>query len=351
MITPDDPDIDAMFSLMEASRKHEIVIKEEDKEESKEEKKPPNHYTQMWKLHGRVITAFQSWIRDISPMLPPISPHTCTYICNYRVYGDVYFCMGSGNMHICNERECNSSIRLMEGMMCRLTSNIYPLPLDKGLHGRSTHLRSYQYIKKESKRPKTDTKVKEVKIPTRVVVSQPSVSPSVLRTMIRKRKAKPADLQKLGGEASSIIRKIINMTGKSPSDDTMVSRISNTCCRLWNVVSSSPLFARQCTSYQFTNHCYIVIWNTINGFNVDKISIVRQEPWMRQYLPVRQVLTTLLKIPQGRLTETEKFFKRCINDLRQNNKLSMLVASSISHSLPPEPVSIKRRRVLLQPMN
>jgi hypothetical protein len=372
MITENDASVDAMFAEM-ARCKHEGVIvvkkeKEEEEEEKEEEEKNEEKsvikkeegeeedekkknelspYKQMWKSYGHMIRAYQSWLSDLYPMQPPIVSHTCTHACEYATYGDVYFCSVSGNIHVCNIRECKSQIRLLEGMMCSLTSNLYPLPLDNVLHGRSLHLNSYKPVKRESltKRKKvTIQKPAEIKAPVRVTVSLPSVSPSTLKTVIRKRKAKQEDIQKQRGNASTIVHKLFSIVGKPSPPTDVVRRVSNTCCRLWSMISVCGSFKRQCTSYKFDNHCFIVIWNTVNGLYLDGLNVIDQEPWMRENLPVRQVLTSWLAIPQRKLTDTEKFFKQCINDLKENNKLAMMISSSVSSILPPEPVAIKRRR-------
>jgi hypothetical protein len=382
-LTDNTPEIDALFdawdNLKSGGIKEEEEEEEEEKKKIKEEGKellllPPIkeekakggyelRYQVLWVRHGEVIRAYQQWLRDLPPHSLPLSdPHACSYACSHDSYGDVYFCSSSGNMHVCTRSKCTNLVRMFEGSACSITSKMFTLPLDCRLHSRSVDLSSFEHskaykdearaAKKPRKKRRKPEEAKEFKAPTRVSVTAPSKSPSLLKTVIRKRRAKMDDMNTLGASATTCIRRVFSVIRKDPPPD-VVAQVANTCCKLWKMIASSAPFNRQCTSYRFETHCHIVMWASINGMQVNgegggKITVIEKEEWLKKHLPVRQFLSTWLGVPQGKYTDAEKFLKRCINALNSGNKLSVLVATSTARTKVPVgaviPLTRKRKR-------
>jgi hypothetical protein len=304
----------------------------------------------MWAKYGVVLRAYQQWLKALYPTTPPpLNPHQCSYACEHDVYGDVYFCKESGNMHVCTQFDCNSSIRQYEGSTCSITAKVFSLPLEYKLHSRSADLSSYEpvakvSVRKRKKRDKSD--VKEIKVPPRVVVTRPSKSPSQLKKVVRKKKIKTDDLNKLNGDAVTLLLRICSVIHKPSPPSDVIDRVAQTCCRLWKIISSSLPWNKQSTKYQYANHCCVVIWATINGLVVDGFTVIKQESWMRDNLPVRQFLTTWLGIAQGVFTDTQKFLNSCINNLKENKKLSLLLSSHHHHQSDSSGILTSARPIL-----
>ncbi len=228
----------------------------------------------------------------------PIISHVCDGKCPFTQYKSLVICRDTGNIHVCNNKDCNRIIEMRDARVCELTSVAYPLD----------HVLSV-----DSEETSTITRV------TNPVRKLPVVA------AVARKKKKKLDIRKpaiqfapvkfnyhlFEAQAHNIIGKAIDPAGLKLQGTRWIVTI---CLSLWERILSTSVYQQVKGGYRFVNHVYVVLFDMIDGISMNGKTIIEKSPFVREHLYEKRMLKKkneeLFRI--HRITKASRLFHACL---------------------------------------
>lgn len=111
-----------------------------------------------------------------------------------------------------------------------------------------------------------------------------------------------------------------NKTQHIKPPEVVVTKIITQCTFWWHRIIQCKSFLDNAFSYKFPTHCLVMLYMMVDGFRVNNCVIVDPVDYVRVALPGGNALKRNLHIKPGLLTNSEKFFRRCIAEWLEKDK-------------------------------
>lgn len=308
--------------------------------------------------------------------------HVCSRLCEFisdpEHNSDIMICLATGNVHRCGSHRCNMQLTTKEFRLCRRTLRQFPLWLVSGRKrhredGAGEDMGDGDNFEEESnhvvavdsldERSTVDPSLSTIAAPraprskrmrfglfkNAADEDSPLTSPVQREqlTGIPQRLPKschpasshiavaPTTGVNLEADAKAVITRALVAGMKlwavalGGSDSTrrdirppeaVVDSAASRCLFWWSRIIQCRAFLDNAFSYKFPTHCLVMLSLMVDGFRVDGHVVVEPDSYVRVALPGGNALKRNLGIKPGLLTNSEKFFRRCIAEWLSKDK-------------------------------
>lgn len=244
--------------------------------------------------------------------------HKCSCNCKFFQYKTIYICQTTGDYHVCTQATCDAKIHTDENMVCTLTGLCYPLDFQVE-HGYD----NAGWTKRDtlSQTPAVAKMAAPTTPPGAVnrkrVRPSPKTSPA--RVPVRKFTTTDQSQHKLTGTAVTIIQQvfqnIVDNQGKSVLQSLNVQQLAEVCRQTWCDIMQTETLKQKKFKYKEEYHCMIVLYEMVDGVQLQDRIIIPQNATIKRYLPPVKNIKHIHGFTAKRMTSIQGIYRACMSEV------------------------------------
>lgn len=240
-----------------------------------------------------------------------IKKHQCGNSCEFFCRDDLYICTLSGNLHLCNARDCDSYLVARDARVCTLTGLAFNLDFEERQFEDSYNLEEYDWLELHPEEMATnedaddqepgddwppaaaaaendDQEEKKEEVDKQIAATQPKRKKRKQCTPLASNVGKYDQYNRLHNEFAEIFDGLLEIEKSTPPAPELRYRVLVICRLIWQTIVNSE-FWKACDHkrvYRSDYHALVVFYAMIEGIRLKSHWILPKEAWLSALLPL-----------------------------------------------------------------